>query len=68
MNDAERYNAEFEQLMREVQADAESAQNRDREMMWKAMEKPFDRMADAHKWTAEQRAAKKQYFLEHCLD
>jgi hypothetical protein len=68
MNDAERYNAEFEQLMRDTQADAERAQNRDRETIWKGLQRSFNQLADAHNWSARQRATKKKYILDHFWD
>jgi hypothetical protein len=68
MDDAERYRKEFEQLMQDAEAKAERAQNRDRETIWKAMEKSLNHLADLHNWSAEKRAASKKYLLEHGLD
>ncbi len=68
MDDAKRYSAEFEQLMRDAQARAERAEKRDRETIWKGFEKSFNRLADAEKWSAEKRAKAKAFFLAHCLD
>jgi hypothetical protein len=68
MNDAQRYRAEFDQLMRDVQAQADSAQNRDREIIWRAMEKSFNQLAEANNWSPEKRAASKKYLLEHAWD
>lgn len=68
MNDAERYNAEFDQLMRQTQDNAERAQNRDKEQIWKGLEKSFNKLADIHNWSIEQRAAKKKHYLDHFWD
>ena len=68
MDDAERYNAEFEQLMRDTQEQAKRTENRDREAIWKGLEKLFGQLADAHNWSPEKRASSKKYFLDHFWD
>ncbi len=68
MNDAERYRAEFEQLMRDTQGQAHSAENRDREVAWRALEKSFNQLADVSNWPPEKRAAAKKYLLGHAWD
>lgn len=67
MNDAERYQAEFEQLMRDTEARAEAGRSRDRDAIWKEFEQSFTRMADALKWSAEKRASYKKNVLDHIL-
>jgi molecular chaperone GrpE (heat shock protein) len=68
MDDAERYSAEFGQLMRDTEAQAERAKNRDREAVWKAIEKSFSQLAEAHNWSPEKCAASKKYLLDHFWD
>jgi hypothetical protein len=68
MNDAERYNAEFEQLVRDTQSQAEHAEKQDREAIWKGLEKSFNRLADISGWSPEKRAASKKYLLDHFWD
>jgi len=68
MNEVDRYNAEFEQIMRDAKADADRVENRDREAILKGLEKSFNRLADVHNWSAEQRAAKKKYWLDDFWD
>jgi hypothetical protein len=68
MNDAERYNAEFEQLMRATEQRAQRAEHLEREAIWKLMQKSFNQSADALKWSDEKRAAAKKYLLDHFWD
>lgn len=68
MDGAERYNAEFEQLMRDTRARAEHGENQEREMIWKLLEKSFNRLADVHNWSTEQRAAKRKRLLDRFWD
>jgi hypothetical protein len=68
LNEAKRYSAEFDQLMRDTEAQAERAENRDREAIWKALEKSFHQLALAHNWSPEKCAASKKYLLDHFCD
>jgi hypothetical protein len=68
MNDAERYRAELDQLLRDTQVHADRAENQEREVVWRAMEKSFNQLADANNWSSERRAASKKYLLEHAWD
>jgi hypothetical protein len=44
VDDAERYNAEFDRLMRYTEVQAEHARSRDREAIWKALAKSFNQL------------------------
>jgi hypothetical protein len=72
MNDAERYNAEFEQLMRDAEQRAQCAENQEHEALWKSFQKSFKQSfkqwADANNWSEEKRAVAKKYLLDHFWD
>ena len=63
MDDARRYQQDFDLLMQEVEADATLRQNKTRDMIRKKLEKSMNRLADAHGWTIEQREAHKERLL-----
>jgi hypothetical protein len=47
MNDAERYNRQFELIMQEIQADASLKENADRDAIWRKIERSFNGFADS---------------------
>src|SRR5712691_7967856 len=57
MNDAERYQRDFERLMREAEAKAEQLQTRERNTVWSGVERSFNHLAEVQHWSAEQREA-----------
>jgi hypothetical protein len=63
MDDAKRYQQDFDLLMQEVEADATLWQNKTRDMIRKKLEKSMNRLADAHGWTIELREVHKERFL-----
>jgi len=64
MNDADRYQREFDLVMQGVEAQARSRTKSERDAAWKRLEPSFTLMADAHGWTKEQREIKKQFYLD----
>jgi len=65
MTDANRYQKEFDLMMQELEAEAKRRTDLDRETTWKMMEKSFNAMANANKWTTEHREVVKKRLLDN---
>lgn len=68
MDDAERYQREFDQLMREAEAKAHQVETQQREEIWHGLRKSFHDVAEAQNWSTKKREAAKKYLLDHFLD
>jgi len=67
MNDAERYQKQFDLMMQELEAEAKRRSNVDRDCRdatWKKFRGHFSKVADAKGWTPEQRETLKQRWLD----
>jgi hypothetical protein len=63
MDDAKRYQQDFDLLMQEVEADATLRQNKTRDMIRRKLEKSINSLAAAYGWTIEQREAYRERLL-----
>jgi hypothetical protein len=67
MDDATRYQREFDLLIQEAEAEAMSRNNADRDRIWRTIEKSFNAMAESAKLTLEKREALKRQILERAV-
>jgi len=63
MDDAKRYQQDFDLLMQEVEADATLRQNKTRDMIRRKLEKSINGLAAPHGWTIEQQEAYRERLL-----
>lgn len=64
MNNADRYQKEFDLMMQDLEAEANRRENLDRETAWKTMQKTFTAMANAHGWDDAKRERVKKKLLD----
>jgi len=68
MDDATRYQREFDLLMQEAEAEATRRTNADRDAIWQSIEKSFNAVAASANFTREKREDWKKQILDKAAE
>jgi len=68
MDDAKRYQRDFDLLMQEAEAEATRRADADRSAIWNAIEKSFNAVATSAKLSEERREALKKQILDRAVE